>query len=116
MIVKVIIKREVIEGMESDFFLHLKNLRFAAMDQQGYISGETLICAEDTNRVVIISKWESLDNWKAWKINPERIAIDKVLNEYQVNPTIYEPYVFSKYKAAASQGFPPPLQEKDLSA
>ena len=115
MIVKVIIKRDVIEGKEHDFFSHLKNLRFAAMDQPGYISGETLICAEDTNKVVIISKWENIEDWKAWKSNPERIAIDKVLNEYQANPTIYEPYVFSKYKVAAKQGFPPPLQEKDLS-
>ena len=115
MIVKVIIKRDVIVGSESDFFSHLKNLRFAAMDQQGYISGETLICAEDTNKVVIISKWENLDDWNAWKSHPERIAIDEVLNKYQVNPTIYEPYVFSKYKVAAKQGFPPPLQSKDRS-
>ncbi len=27
---------------------------------------------------------------------------------------VYESYVFSKYRAAAEQGFPPPLQKMDL--
>ncbi|MBT3176591.1 MAG: antibiotic biosynthesis monooxygenase [Desulfobacula sp.] len=114
MIVKVIIKRDVADGMEKDFFSQLKNLRFNAMDQKGYISGETLICAENTNKVVVISKWETLKDWNNWKNNDQRIEIDARLNELQVNPTIYEPYVFSKYKVAAEQGFPLPLQNQQL--
>ncbi len=81
------------------------------MNQQGYISGETLLCAEDTNKVVVISKWESLEDWKNWKDAEERIKLDAALNKFQKNPTTYEPYVFSKYRAAAVQGFPPPLQK-----
>ena len=110
MIVKVIIRRNVTRGQEKNFFSHLKTLRLHAMDQNGYISGETLICAENTNKVVVISKWESLDHWNNWKENPIRKEIDDSLFEMQDNPTTYEPFVFSKYKAAAEQGFPPPLQ------
>ena len=114
MIVKVIIKREVIEGKEHDFFIHLKNLRFHAMHQNGYISGETLVCAENTKRVVVISKWESLDAWNKWKTNEKRLEIDAVLNEFQDKSTVYEPYVFSKFKLAAEMGFPLPLQDQQL--
>ena len=114
MIVKVIIKRDVSEGKEKHFFWLLKNLRTNAMHQDGYISGETLVCAENTNRVIVISKWESLEDWNNWKIDVKRREIDARLAELQDNPTIYEPYVFSKYKTAAKQGFPPPLQQQDL--
>ena len=114
MLVKVIIKREVRKRKEKRFFSLLKNLRLNAMHQEGYISGETLICAENTNKVVVISKWESLEDWKKWKIDVKRVEIDSRLNELQDNPTIYEPYVFSKYKAAAEQGFPLPLQKQRI--
>jgi heme-degrading monooxygenase HmoA len=113
MIVKVIIKRDVGEGKEKVFFHLLKNLRLNAMNQDGYISGETLICAEKTNRVLVISKWESLEVWNNWKIDIKRREIDSRLSELQDNPTIYEPYVFSKHKAAADLGFPPSLQKLD---
>jgi len=114
MLVKVIIKRDVIKGKEKDFFSHLKNLRFNALGQKGYISGETLICAENTNKVMVISKWATLEDWNNWKTNEKRIEIDAKLNELQERPTVYEPYVFSKYRVAAEQGFPPPLQKQYL--
>lgn len=111
MIVKVLTKREVKKGCQKDFFSLLRELRFNAMHQEGYISGETLICAKNTNKVVVISKWESLEDWEKWKTDEKRVGIDVGLSEIQDNPTIYEPYVFSKYKAAAKQGFPLPLQK-----
>ncbi len=63
---------------------------------------------------MLISKWATIEDWNNWKTNNKRIAIDSVLNEFQANPTIYEPFVFSKYRAAAQQGFPPPLQDQKL--
>ena len=111
MIVKVIIKREVTPGMEHDFFEHLKKLRSHALQQEGYISGETLLCAENTNRVLIISKWASLADWENWKEAGKRREIDNAMNRLQERPAVYEPYVFSKYKAAAELEFPPPLQK-----
>lgn len=113
MIVKVIIKREVTPGKAHDFFEHLKKLRSHAVQQPGYISGETLLCADDTNQVLIISKWESLADWENWKADHGRQKIDQALNSLQQNPAIYEPYVFSKYRAAADLEFPPPLQRQD---
>jgi heme-degrading monooxygenase HmoA len=98
MIVKVIIKRDIREGKGKQFFGLLKNLRSNAILQEGYISGETLICAENKNRVLVISKWESLESWNNWKNNIKRKEKDASLSELQANPTIYEPYMFGRYK------------------
>lgn len=114
MIAKVIIKRTILQGKEKDFFSLLRQLRFNAMEQNGYISGETLICAEQTNKVLVISKWASLNHWNVWKEHGKRKEIDDLLSELQEEPTIYEPYIFNKYKAAAELGFPPPLQNQYL--
>lgn len=113
MITKVIIKRTILEGKENEFFSCLKDLRLGATDQEGYISGETLICANQTNKVLIISKWETLEHWKAWEGNEKRKEMDTALGEFQEKPTEYEAYVFSKYRTAAVLGFPPPLQKQE---
>ena len=110
MAVAVMIKRKVKPGDQARKLIPLiLQLRALATYQPGYISGETLICAENTNKVVVISKWETLEHWNNWKTNEKRAKIDAMLNKLQENPTIYEPYVFSKYKVAADQGFPLPI-------
>ncbi|MDD9301145.1 MAG: antibiotic biosynthesis monooxygenase [Desulfobacter sp.] len=114
MIVKVIIQREVTPGKEQDFFDLLRQLRFNALQQPGYISGETLICADDTRKVLIISKWSSIEEWKDWKADNRREKMDQALTKLQKSPAVYEPYVFSKFKAAAALEFPPPLQKIKL--
>jgi len=101
MLAKIIIKRDIYEGKEKHFFSLLKNLRSAAIQQEGYISGETLIGAEKMNRVLVISKWESLEAWNNWKNDIKRKEIDARLSELQENPTIYEPYVFGRYITAS---------------
>jgi heme oxygenase (mycobilin-producing) len=114
MIVKVMIKREVTQGKEKEFFLQLKTLRFHAMDQKGYISGETLINTENTKMVVVIGTWETIEDWNRWKKNEKRIQLDSQINTLLDHPAVYESYVYGKYRAAAEQGFPPPLQKMDL--
>lgn len=98
MLTKVIIKRDIRDGKEKHFFSLLKNLRSAAIQQDGYISGETLRCAEKSNRILIVSKWESMEDWTTWKKDIKRQEIDARLSELQENPTIYEPYVFGRYQ------------------
>lgn len=100
MLSKIIIKRDISQGKEKQFFSLLKNLRSNAILQEGYISGETLICAEKNNRVLVISKWKSLESWNKWKNDTKRQKIDDSLSKFQENPTIYEPYMFGRYKTA----------------
>jgi heme-degrading monooxygenase HmoA len=114
MIAKVIIKRKVAQDKEKELFTILRDLRSVAMEQEGYISGETLVCAEQTNKILVISKWASMEHWNEWKNNADRRQIDYKLGELQEEPTIYEPYVFTRYKVAAEMGFPLPLQDQQL--
>lgn len=114
MIVKVIIKRDVVQGKESDFFHHLKSLRALALNQRGYISGETLIQMDSPSKVLVISKWESRKDWEAWKNKPQRNEVESILSTLQYNETVYESYVFKKWYAAADLGFPPPLQKIEI--
>ncbi len=106
MLVKVFIKRQIKKGKEMEAFTLLKKLRFKAMDQEGYISGETLISSDDPQKIQVISTWQGRENWNSWKENEDRKKIDAQLEESQVEPTSYEPFVFSKYRISVQKGFP----------
>jgi len=106
MLVKVIIKRHFKEGTETDFLSLLKKMRFAAMNQEGYISGETLVSTDNPQKVIIISSWQSKEDWASWISSDTRTTIDSELQKLQVEPSAYEPYVFHKYRLAVKKGFP----------
>jgi heme-degrading monooxygenase HmoA len=109
MLVKVFIKRQVQEGKETAFLSLLKKIRLDAMKYDGYISGETLISTDDPQKVMIISTWQNIKDWEIWKASEERKNTDALLEELQVEPTSYEPYVFSKYWLSVQKGFPESL-------
>ena len=106
MAVKIIIKRKVAKGKEAELLPLLIQMRALATAQTGYISGETLVSTEDFKQVMVISTWQSLEDWNIWKESGERKSIDALLEESQTEPTAYEPYVFSKYRLSVKEGFP----------
>ena len=85
MAIKVIITRKVARGKEKDLVPLLMELRTKAMGQAGYISGETWKGVSDPDEFLVISTWNSLEDWWAWEANPERQKIqeriDGVLDE-----------------------------------
>lgn len=93
MIVKVMINRRFKEGQSKEFFAALNNVRAEAMNQKGYISGETLIDHEDPQEVLIISTWHSIDNWLRWKDSDVRKEADAMLEQYQEGSTDFRVYV-----------------------
>ncbi len=105
MLVRVIIKRQIKSENERVVYALLKELRAEAIQQQGYFSGETLIRADDPQKIIVISTWHSMDNWNSWKENERRKKIDAILEKLQVEPTAYEVYVYSKYRMAVKSGF-----------
>ena len=62
--IRVIIERRVRKG--EDISPLLLKLRTAAMQSPGYITGESLLSTEDSSNVVVLSTWQTLENWKAW--------------------------------------------------
>ena len=75
MTIKIIIDRKIRKGKESDVFGLLKELRSKAISSKGYISGETLRALPDRHNYIVVSTWQSADDWKHWEKNSERRKI-----------------------------------------
>ena len=62
-----------------------------------YLNGETLIGFDDPQNVLVISTWQSNDNWLKWKEDSGREANEALLQQYLDGPTEYEVYVLGPY-------------------
>ena len=106
MAVKVIIKRRFKEGKEKEVFALLKKFRSEAMDQEGYITGETLVGFDDPQNVLVIATWQNRENWLKWQDDSGRKANEALLQEYLERPTEYEVYVLGPYPARKNKRTP----------
>ncbi len=71
--IKVIVERQLKSGQDIGrllFDLHMK-----AVQQKGHISYETLINPNDNRTIVVISNWESLEDWKTWECSKKRAEL-----------------------------------------
>ena len=92
MAVKILIKRKFKNGNMRAASRLLINNRSAAMKQPGYISSETLQSIDDKDQVVVVSMWENMQAWEAWKNSKKREANEKEFKDYMVGETTYEHY------------------------
>jgi len=88
--IKVLIKRRFKEGHVNEINKVIKEIPFGAMDQEGYITAETMWDHEDPFRVVIVSNWRSGDNWNKWKNSEQRKSLEQKLEEFLDGDTEYE--------------------------
>jgi heme-degrading monooxygenase HmoA len=95
--VKVMIKRHLKEGKAKDVFSLLKEQRVNAMNQRGYLKGETLMSYQNPRCLLVISSWQSMENWLSWKESEERIANEAKLEQFLESPTEYDEYIFGTY-------------------
>ena len=79
MTIRVLIEREVEPGKETNLQQFLTQARTKAMRARGYISGETLRALDNPNKFLVISNWNSVEDWKAWEKGPERAQLQKEL-------------------------------------
>ena len=71
--IKVIVERQL-KSWE-DIGRLLFDLHMKAVQQKGHISYETLIDPHDNRQVVVISNWETLEDWKSWQSSKKRAEI-----------------------------------------
>ena len=95
--VKVMIKRHIKEGTAKDVFALLNKQRAEAMNQRGHLTGETLMSYQKPHCLLVISTWQSMENWLAWKENKERRANEAKLEQFLESPTEYDEYIFGMY-------------------
>ncbi len=72
MTIRVLIEREIEPGQEARLHQVMTQVRSKAMKARGYISGETLRALDNPNKYLVISNWNTIEDWKNWEKNPER--------------------------------------------
>ena len=94
MAVKIFIKRLIPPDMAEQVMPLFQNLRSLAMDQPGYISGETLHSIDSPGEIVVISTWQTVDEWRNWVANKERLKIQDQIDMLLGKNTRYEVYQY----------------------
>ena len=71
-------------------------LRSLATVQPGYITGKTFRCIDCPGEYIVLSTWNSLDDWNNWLQSKQRMALQKQVDDLLGEVTqyrIYEPLV-----------------------
>ena len=71
-------------------------LRSLATVQTGYITGKTFRCLDCPGEYMVISTWNSLDDWNRWLNSEQRMGIQKQVDDLLGEKTqyrLYEPLV-----------------------
>ena len=89
---KILIKRKFKKGKEKEILALLRELRSGALNQPGYISGETLTSTENPRTMMVIGTWHDMENWYNWKRNSTRQTLEQMLETYQVESTEYQEF------------------------
>jgi len=92
MAVKVIIKRKVPESKAREMIPLFRRMRSLAMNQEGYIAGETLRNLNDPEDFIVISNWQSSEDWSRWLTSPERQDVQSQIDILLGGQTQYEIY------------------------
>ena len=95
MSVKIMIERNFKADFSPEDLVHLNELRIAAMREDGYISGETLVNLDNNAEVVVLSIWSSLDDWEVWSKSEERAKLENELAPHLQGPTKIRPFMLS---------------------
>jgi heme-degrading monooxygenase HmoA len=94
MAMRVLIERKIVPENESALSSLLIRLRSKAMHAKGYISGETLRSLEDPNEYLVISTWNSLDDWRRWEAEKERQEIQSQIESLLRAPSVQRVFVY----------------------
>ena len=88
--IKVFIKRKWQVDKPEELLPLLAALRATAREQPGFISGETLRSHDDPEDFLVISIWETADDWNKWLQNKERRDLQGKVDSLIGEKTFYE--------------------------
>jgi heme-degrading monooxygenase HmoA len=93
MAVEVLIKRKIKQGGHAKKLVPLiLQMRALALHQPGYISGKTLCDLKHPGDCLVISIWETVDDWNRWEQNKERAHIESKIEALTGEETQYNIY------------------------
>lgn len=94
MAVKIFIRRKIPEDRTGYLLPLFRRLRNLATNQSGYISGETLKNLDDTSDYLVISTWQSIDDWRKWVVSRDRMEIQNEIDARLTDASVYEIYQY----------------------
>ncbi|THB73549.1 MAG: hypothetical protein D6B25_15145 [Desulfobulbaceae bacterium] len=92
MAVKVLIKRKFKAGTNKDASAMLIKSRGIAITMEGYISSETLSHHEDPDTILVLSMWQTKEDWENYKKSAERKENERHYARIMDGVTDYEVY------------------------
>jgi heme-degrading monooxygenase HmoA len=93
MAVKVLITRQFKKDKIDEAYQLLMGLRSLATLKGGYISGQTLISADNPNKLVVVSTWSGRKSWDAWQADEKRKEQSKRMEELLEAPEEIEVFL-----------------------
>jgi heme-degrading monooxygenase HmoA len=90
--VKAFIKRQVPSEKAREMIPLFRKMRTLAMQQHGYISGETLRNVDQDDEYLVVSMWNSLKDWQRWLESKERQDVQKEIDALLGGKTEYSLY------------------------
>jgi len=93
MAIKILITRSIKQEVAPVVRPLIVELRSHAMRQPGYISGETLKCIDRPGEYLVISTWESVNDWNKWLASQERKILEDKIDSVTGKSTEYGTYV-----------------------
>lgn len=92
MSVTVLIKRKVLPENQSLLEALYLEMRSSALSQKGYIGSETLKRVDVAGELLIISKWQHIDDWSKWLVSKQRRAFQERIDMLTNAETKFEIY------------------------
>jgi heme-degrading monooxygenase HmoA len=90
MAVKVLIKRKISQDRAKALIPLVRQMRASAATQAGYITGETLRSLDKPDEFLVISTWQSSEDWKKWLKSEDRKKVQEKIDALLGGETNYE--------------------------
>ncbi len=92
MSVKILITRTVPQEKARQMLALFREMRALATAQTGYISGETMKSLDEPDVYLVISTWQSVEDWNSWLNSKARQKIQTQIDELLGGKTEYSAY------------------------
>ncbi len=102
MTVSVIIQRSVGDKDKAERLASIiVKLRSLAAIQPGFINSQTFSCLDCQGEYLVISNWNTMEDWNRWKESEERLGLQRKVDELLGEETTY------RYFEPVIGGIPP---------
>ncbi len=92
MSVKILIRRKIPKEKVNDIVVLMMRLRILASKEPGFISGETLRSITDPENYIVISTWQSNEDWNSWLASEDKKIVQEKIDNILGTETTYEAY------------------------